>query len=117
MDSPSPRRGLRGRGHRSASTTDSADAGISTVEPVDHDRFPDVANRRAIYGGKASQRFRDLLAEGGPVLADGAMGTMLFANGLQFGDPPEVWNLTQPEVIRRIQRLLPRIEGDGLTAG
>ena len=40
----------------------------------------------------------------GPILADGAMGTMLFANGLQFGDPPEVWNLTQPEVIRRIQR-------------
>jgi 5-methyltetrahydrofolate--homocysteine methyltransferase len=29
---------------------------------------------------------------------------MLFANGLQFGDPPEVWNLTQPDVIRRIQR-------------
>ncbi len=41
---------------------------------------------------------------GGPVMADGAMGTMLFQNGLQFGDPPEVWNLTQPEIIRRIQR-------------
>ncbi len=54
--------------------------------------------------GQASQRFRDLLAEGGPILADGAMGTSLFANGLQFGDPPEVWNLTHPDVIRRIQR-------------
>jgi 5-methyltetrahydrofolate--homocysteine methyltransferase len=32
------------------------------------------------------------------------MGTMLFASGLQFGDPPEIWNLTQPEVIRRIHR-------------
>jgi len=32
------------------------------------------------------------------------MGTMLFAAGLQFGDPPEVWNLTQPEVVRRIHR-------------
>ena len=32
------------------------------------------------------------------------MGTMLFANGLQFGDPPEVWNLAHPDVIRRIQR-------------
>ena len=74
------------------------------LEPVDHERFPDVATRRAIDGGKASQRFRDLLAEAGPIMADGAMGTMLFANGLQFGDPPEVWNLTQPEVIRRIQR-------------
>jgi 5-methyltetrahydrofolate--homocysteine methyltransferase len=32
------------------------------------------------------------------------MGTMLFANGLQFGDPPELWNLEHPDVIRRIQR-------------
>jgi 5-methyltetrahydrofolate--homocysteine methyltransferase len=45
-----------------------------------------------------------MLDEGGPILADGAMGTMLFANGLQFGDPPEVWNLEHPDVVRRIQR-------------
>ena len=32
------------------------------------------------------------------------MGTMLFANGLLFGDPPEVWNLSKPDVIRRIHR-------------
>jgi 5-methyltetrahydrofolate--homocysteine methyltransferase len=32
------------------------------------------------------------------------MGTMLFSSGLQFGDPPEVWNVTQPDVIRRIHR-------------
>jgi 5-methyltetrahydrofolate--homocysteine methyltransferase len=49
-------------------------------------------------------RWRALLAEGRPILADGAMGTMLFAEGLQFGDPPEVWNLTHPEVVRRIHR-------------
>src|SRR5258705_528373 len=54
--------------------------------------------------GPANARWRALLAEGGPILADGAMGTMLFAAGLQFGDPPEVWNLSQPEVVRRIQR-------------
>ncbi len=54
--------------------------------------------------GPANERWRALLAEGGPILADGAMGTMLFAAGLQFGDPPEVWNLSQPEVVRRIQR-------------
>ena len=52
----------------------------------------------------SNERWRALLAEGGPILADGAMGTMLFANGLQFGDPPEVWNVSHPEVIRRIQR-------------
>jgi 5-methyltetrahydrofolate--homocysteine methyltransferase len=54
--------------------------------------------------GPANARWRALLDEGGPILADGAMGTMLFASGLQFGDPPEVWNVSQPEVVRRIQR-------------
>lgn len=32
------------------------------------------------------------------------MGTMLMANGLEFGDPPELWNLEHPELIRRVQR-------------
>jgi 5-methyltetrahydrofolate--homocysteine methyltransferase len=49
-------------------------------------------------------RWQALLDEGGPILADGAMGTMLFANGLQFGDPPEVWNVSQPDVVRRVHR-------------
>ena len=52
----------------------------------------------------ANARWRALLDEGGPILADGAMGTMLFSAGLQFGDPPEVWNVSQPEVVRRIHR-------------
>ena len=101
----SPRRGLRGRGprDRSAAATDEARA-VSTLEPVDNNRFPDRATRLSVEDGVASQQFRDLLTEPGPHLADGAMGTMLFANGLQFGDPPEVWNLTQPEVVRRIHR-------------
>ena len=51
-----------------------------------------------------ADRWRGLLEGGQPVLADGAMGTMLFANGLEFGDPPEVWNLTHPDVIRRVHR-------------
>jgi 5-methyltetrahydrofolate--homocysteine methyltransferase len=46
----------------------------------------------------------DLLESRQPILADGAMGTMLMANGLEFGDPPEVWNLEHPDVVRRIQR-------------
>ncbi len=32
------------------------------------------------------------------------MGTMLFAAGLQSGDPPEVWNLSHPDLVRRIHR-------------
>ena len=49
-------------------------------------------------------RWRRLLAESPTILADGAMGTMLFGAGLQFGDPPEVWNITHPDVVRRIHR-------------
>ena len=101
----SPRRGLRGRGHRDRGAVTTADGASSAgIEPIDHHRFPDRDTRLAIDGGVASQRFRDLLAEPGPIMADGAMGTMLFANGLQFGDPPEVWNLTQPDVVRRVHR-------------
>jgi 5-methyltetrahydrofolate--homocysteine methyltransferase len=51
-----------------------------------------------------TDRLHALLARGGPVLADGAMGTMLFSAGLQFGDPPEVWNLTHPDIVRGIHR-------------
>jgi 5-methyltetrahydrofolate--homocysteine methyltransferase len=49
------------------------------------------------------ERWRRVVSEG-PVLADGAMGTMLFAAGLQFGDPPEAWNVSHPDVVRRIHR-------------
>jgi len=48
--------------------------------------------------------WQDLVGDGATVVADGAMGTMLMANGLEFGDPPEVWNLEHPEIIRRVQR-------------
>ena len=72
--------------------------------PVDANAFPDRETRLAIDGGRASARFRAVLDEGGPILADGAMGTMLFSAGLQFGDPPELWNLAHPDVVRRIHR-------------
>jgi methionine synthase I (cobalamin-dependent) len=87
------------RPRRAARTAEPLDLG-----PIDPEAFPGLEARRRVDGGAASERWRDLLAEGGTVLADGAMGTMLFAAGLQFGDPPEVWNLTQPEVVRRIHR-------------
>ena len=56
------------------------------------------------HDSPANAAWDHLLATPGTILADGAMGTMLFQAGLQFGDPPEVWNLTQPDVIRRIHR-------------
>jgi 5-methyltetrahydrofolate--homocysteine methyltransferase len=99
-----PRRTRRGPDGSRHSASGRVDAGPGLLEPVDPSVFPDRATRRAIDGGAQSARWTALLDRGGPILADGAMGTMLFLNGLQFGDPPEVWNLTQPEVIRRIHR-------------
>lgn len=46
----------------------------------------------------------DLLSNGRPVLADGAMGTMLFSMGLELGGSPELWNLERPEQIRAVHR-------------
>jgi len=73
-------------------------------EPFDPSAFPGLAERRRADGGAASQRWRELVASNTTIIADGAMGTMLFANGLMFGDPPEVWNLSKPDVVRRIHR-------------
>ena len=39
-----------------------------------------------------TSRFAALLARGGPVLTDGAFGTMAMAAGLEPGEPPEPWN-------------------------
>jgi 5-methyltetrahydrofolate--homocysteine methyltransferase len=38
------------------------------------------------------------------LLADGAMGTMLFASGLAHGDAPERWTLEHPERVSAIHR-------------
>jgi 5-methyltetrahydrofolate--homocysteine methyltransferase len=45
-----------------------------------------------------------LLAKSPILLADGAMGTMLFEAGLDSGDSPQSWNLTRPESIRAVHR-------------
>ena len=73
-------------------------------EPFDSAAFPGLEERRRADGGAASERWRELIAANRTVVADGAMGTMLMANGLEFGDPPELWNLEHPELIRRVQR-------------
>jgi len=48
-------------------------------------------------------KFLDRLAEG-PVLFDGAMGSLLLAAGLKSGTAPEVWNAERPGVIAGIHR-------------
>ncbi len=92
------------RSDRAARAAAAAEAAALTPIEVDPVAFPDRAARLAHEDGRASARFRALLDEDGPILADGAMGTMLFASGLQFGDPPETWNLAHPDIVRRIQR-------------
>jgi len=45
-----------------------------------------------------------LLAEGRPLLADGATGTNLFEMGLASGETPELWNDSQPGKIRALHQ-------------
>jgi len=46
----------------------------------------------------------DLLDDNGVLLADGAMGTNLFAVGLQTGDAPELWNVDHPDRIHALHQ-------------
>lgn len=45
-----------------------------------------------------------MLAEKGSLLVDGAMGTELFRRGLGSGDPPELWNVDEPERVKSVHR-------------
>jgi len=47
---------------------------------------------------------QSLLAEGRPLLADGATGTNLFAMGLVSGETPERWNSEHPDRIRTLHQ-------------
>ena len=49
-------------------------------------------------------RWQALLDRGGHALADGAMGTMLFEQGLESGGSPEMWNLEHPDRVAAIHR-------------
>jgi len=54
--------------------------------------------------GKESKKSILELCKERVVLFDGAMGTMLFSYGLPFGTPPELWNLSQPEIVLKIHK-------------
>lgn len=45
-----------------------------------------------------------LIQSGKPILLDGAMGTMLFAAGLDSGNSPEEWNVLHPEKVRMVHQ-------------
>jgi 5-methyltetrahydrofolate--homocysteine methyltransferase len=45
-----------------------------------------------------------MIAESGYIVTDGAMGTVLFAAGLEQGDPPELWNINHPDRVAAVQQ-------------
>jgi 5-methyltetrahydrofolate--homocysteine methyltransferase len=47
---------------------------------------------------------QNLIQEKGYLVTDGAMGTVLFAAGLDQGDPPELWNLSHPERVAAVHQ-------------
>lgn len=47
---------------------------------------------------------QDLLKIRDYIITDGAMGTVLFAAGLEQGDPPELWNLKHPERVAEVHQ-------------
>jgi len=51
-----------------------------------------------------TDRLTPLLAQRPWLLADGAIGSNLFARGLISGDAPELWNIEHPERIRELHR-------------
>ena len=51
-----------------------------------------------------TDRLTPLLAQRPWLLADGAMGSNLFARGLTTGEAPELWNTEHPQSIRELER-------------
>jgi len=69
-----------------------------------------VKGEMALYPRSEGQEFpgdhgrlHERLARG-LLLADGAIGTMLHAKGLQAGEPPELWNVTRPRVVQGVHK-------------
>jgi len=48
--------------------------------------------------------FQDLLAERGVLVADGAMGTVLFDLGLETGGCPELLNVERPDLVQKVHQ-------------
>jgi 5-methyltetrahydrofolate--homocysteine methyltransferase len=46
----------------------------------------------------------DSMIANGPVITDGAWGTQMQARGLEIGDSPDHWNLTNPDAVESVAR-------------
>lgn len=47
---------------------------------------------------------QDLIASGGPITVDGAMGTNLIELGLEVDTPTGAWNVDKPDMVRKVHR-------------
>jgi 5-methyltetrahydrofolate--homocysteine methyltransferase len=70
-----------------------------------------ISTSRTLPDGNTKQRIiysmnklEMLLQETEIILADGAMGTMLFAAGLPQGELPQLWNLAHPDHVAAVHR-------------
>ena len=75
---------------RAAGRTSAADS-----RPRRRQRVPVERQLSAAVTPAMTDPLRELLAAKPVLLADGAMGTSLFARGLETGGSPELWNLEQ----------------------
>lgn len=64
----------------------------------------DVGSRSGRQTGIRQKGLRLRLAEGEVLIADGAMGTLLMAKGLEPGFPPEEWSTSHPQRIAEVHR-------------
>ena len=55
-------------------------------------------------GPAARRPVLERLLQDGPLLGDGAMATMLQSAGLTGGDAPELWNVENPDAVKRVYR-------------
>ncbi|HEX2949150.1 MAG TPA: homocysteine S-methyltransferase family protein [Armatimonadota bacterium] len=79
-------------------------ARINRVSAEFHDTLPGTLTLMVPdgHGDLSMQGLLERIQHGDILIADGAMGTMLQAAGLQPGECPELWCLTHPDVVKGI---------------
>ena len=73
------------------------------MQPADHARVrPHGAGGQTVAVTAKRTILHELLDDEGVLLLDGAMGTELFARGLESGGAPELWNVEHPDRVSAV---------------
>lgn len=83
---------------------------MDTMQRTPSKKFP------PFLGNPSMLPFLTRIQKGEILLADGATGTMLIAQGLKPGECPETWNLHKPEVLTHLTKLYVEAGSDFVTA-